>query len=151
MLVCHIPISGQRLIADYLVCPVPPLRKLLISRAENIAEIVDDLSTDPRYAQRDLNIGIRDVGKCPRSCLLTIKVLLAFLQLLGLVIQRDPPVQGHLFEILFRQGAHSLRRRQAGYRTGGIFRLRRVEMEGVVLCIEQRIVPVRQLIGYMPL
>ena len=107
------PVSGQGLVADILAGRVILARKRLISRAEKISEVVDDPFPDPRYAQRDLNIGIGDVVGCSGRHPHTAKILLAFLQLLGLGVQRDPLVQGHLSKILFRQGVHNLRRRQA--------------------------------------
>ena len=149
--VFHMPVSGQGLIADMPAGRAPLLRKRLISRAENIVEIVDDPFTDPRHAQRDLNVGIGDVMGGPRSRPHAAKVLLALLQLLCLGIQRDPMVQCHLFQILFGEGIHDFRRRQAGHRLSGILCLPAAEMEGVIRCVEQLIVPVHQFIGHVPL
>ena len=115
ILVLHIPVSGHGLIADICFKHLPRCGKRLVSRAEKIDKIADDRFTDPGHAQRDLNIGIGDVVGRPWSRPHTMKVLFIFLQLLCLGVQRNPLVQGHLSKILFRQGVHDLRRRQAAH------------------------------------
>ena len=156
LLVLHMPVSGQGLVADILAGRVILARKRLTSRAEKISEIVDDPFPDPRHAQRDLNIRIGDVVGRPWSRLrlheAKFLLLLASLQLLCLGIQRNPLVQGHLSEILFGQGVHDLRRRQAVHRDGTApGPLRSAEMERIVFRVKLRIVPAHQLIGHMPL